>query len=244
MLDFKNYINLHEVTLRYHDKLNPLVWDNDVLRPEIRSHLLKIADHWREFANIPKKAVIDILLTGGNANFNYTKFSDLDVHLLVDKDKIADCESEVLDDYLKDKKQLWTLNHSIKVYGYEVELYAQDKNEPTSKNQGVYSLVHDRWKNKPKKEKIDLNDPFLKKKVDHYKKIIDMFVQSKSDDVDKMNVFKEKLRNMRSSAVRQGGEFSLENLAFKELRNIGYLDKLSDYITHIEDRDLSLSKGE
>ena len=74
--------------------------------------------------------------------------------------------------------------------------------------------------------------------------IIEFFINSKSDDVQKMKNFKDKLRDMRSAAVRRGGEFSLENLAFKELRNLGYIDKLSDYITHIEDKDLSLEKGD
>jgi hypothetical protein len=45
---------------------------------------------------------------------------------------------------------------------------------------------------------------------------------------------------MRASAIQQGGEFALENLVFKELRNRGYLDKLSKYIVNLEDRKLSL----
>ena len=45
---------------------------------------------------------------------------------------------------------------------------------------------------------------------------------------------------MRASAIQQGGEFALENLVFKELRNRGYLDKLSNHIKHLEDTNLSL----
>ena len=242
MLNFKYFLDIAESTLQYHQELNPVIWKGDDIKPEIKRHLLKIAEYWRDFANIPQNAVIDVLLTGGNANYNYTEFSDLDVHLLVDKDKIADCDADVLDDYLKDKKQLWALNHDIKIYGYEVELYAQDKDEPTSTDQGVFSLKNSKWLNKPKRHKIDLSDGFLKKKIDYFKKIIEFFINSKSDDVQKMKNFKDKLRDMRSAAVRRGGEFSLENLAFKELRNLGYIDKLSDYITHIEDKDLSLEK--
>ena len=136
------------------------------------------------------------------------------------------------------------MTHDIKVYGYDVEIYAQDKNEATSKNQGVYSLKNDSWIKEPKKIKIDLKDPALQKKVDHYKKIIEFFINNKVDDFAVMDKFKEKLRDMRSAAVRQGGEFSLENLAFKELRNLGYLDKFSDYIISVEDKNLSLKKGE
>ena len=45
---------------------------------------------------------------------------------------------------------------------------------------------------------------------------------------------------MRSSAIEKGGEYAPENLVFKELRNRGYLDKMSKYVRNLEDEDLSL----
>ena len=69
---------------------------------------------------------------------------------------------------------------------------------------------------------------------------IDFLILNKSDDLDEFKKLKDKIREMRSSAIRKGGEFSIENLVFKELRNSGYLEKLSSYITKIEDRSLSL----
>jgi hypothetical protein len=240
MQGFRQFLTESELTLKYHDELNPNIWSKDQIKDAVRQHLLKIAEQWRVTAKIPKSAIKNILLTGGNANYNYTKFSDLDVHLLVDKKLIADCDKEILDDYLKDKKSLWTLTHDIKIYGLPVELYAQDISEKTSSNQGVYSLKDDRWITKPKKEKVNLADPILKRKIASLKHTIDMFINQKCEDLDKMNDFKEKLRKMRSAAIERGGEFSLENLAFKELRNLGYLDKFSDYIKHFVNLSLSL----
>jgi len=240
MLNFKQFIIESETTLEYHEQLNPVIWKDDIIKPEVRKHLLEIADAWREFANIPSKAVKDILLTGGNANYNYTKFSDLDVHLLVDKKKIADCEKVILDDYLKDKKALWALNHDIKIYGYTVELYAQDIDEATSSDQGVFSLKQKEWISKPKKVSINLKDTYLLKKIKTLKGTIDYFISSKCDDVKKLEEFKEKMRNMRSAAIKSGGEFSIENLAFKELRNRGYLDRLTNYIKNVEDTKFGL----
>lgn len=241
MNGFKSFFIESELTLKYHDELNPKIWSGRELIEKVRTHLLKIAEQWRQSANIPKESIKDILLTGGNANYNYTKFSDLDVHLLVDKKLIADCESKILDDYLKDKKAMWALNHDIKVCGFPVELYAQDISEKTPSNQGVFSLKDNKWVSLPKKEKVDLANPALKRKIAALKHTIDLFVQQKSEDVQKMNAFKEKLRNMRSAAIQKGGEFSLENLAFKELRNLGYLDKFSNYIKNVSDLSLSLS---
>jgi hypothetical protein len=242
MLNFKDFILEEKTTLRFHDVLNPLLWDKNILKPEVNSRLLKIADVWRDFAKIPKEAVKDILFTGGNANYNYTKFSDIDLHLFLDKKEVADCDKEILDDFLKDKKSLWSLNHDIKIYGIPVEIYAQDVKEATSSDQGVYSLVNQKWLKKPKKTIVDLEDTFLLNKIKNLKDQIDNFIDSKSEDIQKMNAFKEKIKNTRAFAVQKGGEFSLENLAFKELRNLGYIDKLSDYIKKAEDKKLTLEK--
>lgn len=240
MLDFKYFLNESKTTLQFHDELNPKIWQKFSLKSEISKQLLKIAEAWRDFAKIPKNAVKDILFTGGNANYNYTKYSDIDLHLLVDKKAIAECDKDILDDFLKDKKSLWTLSHNVKIYGIPVELYAQDLEEATSSDQGVYSLTSNKWIRKPKKTCLNLKDTYLTNKIRHLKNQIDNFVDSKSEDVKKMNDFKERLRDTRAAAVQKGGEFSLENLAFKELRNLGYIDKLSDYIKKAEDAKLSL----
>jgi hypothetical protein len=145
-----------------------------------------------------------------------------------------------MDDYLRDKKALCTLTHDITVKNFPVELYAQGSEDATSGDQGVYSLQDDKWIKEPKKEKVSFNDPYLKKKIDDIESHINKFIDNKSNDVEEMNKYKEKLRTMRGAAIQKGGEFSVENLAFKELRNRGLLDKFSDYIRSVEDEDLSL----
>lgn len=237
MLNFKQYL---ETTLQYHNELNPVLWKDDDLKKIVKDHLLEIAEAWRKFANIPTPSIKDIVLTGGNANYNYTKYSDIDIHLIIDKKKIADCEKKILDDYLKDKKTLWAVNHNIKIYGFSVELYAQDINEPTSSNQGVYSLMNGKWIKKPSKEKVDLKDKFLLKKIKNLKELIDYLISNKCDDISELDELKTKLRDMRAAGIKKSGEFSIENLAYKELRNLGYIEKLSNYIKTIEDKKLGL----
>ena len=73
----------------YHEDLNVKFWDGLTLRTEVRDKLLEIGYIWAEFAKIPSNAIQDIILVGGNANYNYTEYSDLDLHLVVDKDEIC-----------------------------------------------------------------------------------------------------------------------------------------------------------
>jgi len=223
----------------YHKKLNIKFWDNGVLRPEVKDKLLQIGTKWAEFAKIPSTAIEDMILVGGNANYNYTRFSDLDLHLVVNKNEIADCP-ELLDDYLRDKKKLWALVHDIKIYSHPVELYAQDEKDPLPANQGVYSVTQDKWLMEPRQVKVDLTDPLLFAKVRDMMEKIDDLIENQADDSSVLKKLKNKIRDMRSSAIQQGGEFALENLVFKELRNRGYLDKLSNHIRHLEDTNLSL----
>ena len=239
MKSFRNILReAVELTLQYHDELNPKIWDDTKLKPEVRAKLMMIARTWAGFAKIPPAAITDIILVGGNANFNYTPYSDIDLHVVVDMDKIPECEG-LLDEYLRGKKQLWGLVHDIKIYGHDVELYAQDKDTAYTKDQGVYSVKNDKWLVQPVKKEVNLKDPGIKRKVEQYVEKIDTLISTSAED-EAFETLKTKFSEMRAAALKQGGEFSVENLVFKELRNLGYLDKVTEYLRSKQDQRLSL----
>jgi len=155
-----------QTTLEYHKTLNQKLWNGFDLKPEVRSKLLEIGDAWANWAGIPTEAIADMILVGGNGNFNYTPKSDIDLHLLIDLDAIENCPSYI-DDYLKDKKQLWALTHNITIYGQDVELYAQDKSVAYTLGQGVYSIKNNKWLVHPEKSCPKLDDPAVASKVDN-----------------------------------------------------------------------------
>lgn len=228
-----------KLTFKYHDKLNPKFWSNNKLDAKVRMRLIQIGREWAKFANIPESSIKDMIFVGGNANYNYTEFSDIDLHLVVDKNKLPECP-DLIDDYLKDKKQLWALTHDIKIYGHDVELYAEEEGLERPADQGVYSVKFNKWISAPKRMSKKVDETLLKGKTRAMMDRIDFLIRNRSDDLDEFKKLKEKIRDMRSSAIRKGGEFSIENLVFKELRNNGYLEKLSDYTRKIEDKSLSL----
>ena len=227
-----------KLTLRSHETLNPNLWKKEKLDPEVWRALNRIGKEWQSFANIPDSAIRDVIICGGNANYNYTDQSDIDLHLVVDKEGVK-CDG-LVDDYLQSKKQLWALTHDITVKGQPVELYAQDFRDPFRKGQGIYSLKSNRWLQKPTKYKIDRRDPEVVRKTKQYMDSIDHMIDSKSDDISSLRKLKNRLKQMRSTAIEKGGEVAPENLVFKELRNRGYLDKMNNYIRNLEDESLSL----
>ena len=234
----KALISELKTTLQSHDTLNPKLFKDKKLDPEVWQTLNKIGKEWASFANIPAAAIKDVIVVGGNANYNYTKHSDIDLHLVVDKKGIK-CQG-LIDDYLQSKKQLWALTHDITVKGQPVELYAQDYRDPFRQGQGVYSLRTNRWLQEPKRVKFNSKSPEVVNKVKDISFQINSLIDSKSDDIDAFKQIKRKLKIMRATAIEKGGEYAPENLAFKELRNRGTLDRMNKYLRQLEDKELSL----
>lgn len=232
-----------ETTLQYHKQLNPKIWDTvGELKQDVKDKLIQIADAWVAFAKISPDLIYDVVITGGNVNYNYTPNSDIDLHIVMSRSAINP-DRAFVDEYLQDKKILWTLQHpNISIYGYPVELYAQDIDEKPHANQGVYSLIQNRWIARP--QMLDLNfedDYHLQKKVQFYKNMIDKMVDDNASD-DTIDILKDKIKKMRGDSIAKEGEFAFGNLIFKELRNAGYLDKLNDYKKTKQDNILSLGR--
>ena len=113
--------------------------------------------------------VEDFTFTGSLANYNYTKYSDLDLHLLVDFKKI-DENLDLVKEYFRARTSLWNQKHKILIKNYEVEIYVQDVDEEHHST-GVYSIKNDKWIANPWKpgQKIPKYDKsVIKKKINAF----------------------------------------------------------------------------
>lgn len=226
------------------DELNPKIWDeNQKMRPEVKKTLLKIADDYFESLEIPGVDIEDVTMTGSLANYNWSKYSDVDLHIVVDY-KDVPVDEDLVQDFFKSKSSNWNKEHDVKIYGYDVELYVQDINEPHHST-GVYSILNNEWKVKPEKKKITVNDKSVKDKAnmlmdrieDLYDELIDGDYNVAIKGVDKLT---EKIKKMRQSGLESGGEFSVENIVFKVLRRNGMMDRLYDIKTVAYDKSVTL----
>jgi hypothetical protein len=254
---FENYFLLEkQISAFYNDELNPKFWTKKVsksgtdekwvLDPIIRKKLLNIGeDFYDKFEDIiGKTPIVDIQLTGSLANYNYTKFSDLDVHVLIDFNKI-DAPKKVLKAAVDGVRFVWNVRHDIKMRGHDVELYLQDSKEPHTSS-GLFSLKDNKWVKKPKFELPEVDKDDVDKKIEGIKQDINQFesklisstkIPSDAKELYKRaNALKEKIHKMRKEGLEKGGEFSVGNLAFKGLRNDGYIEKLIDIISEAYDK--------
>ena len=218
------------------DDLNDKIWINDKLKPNIRNILLKNSAVFMKHLELGRDKIEDIVLTGSMANYNWTKTSDLDLHLIIDYSKLpkgSNCGKACFDL----KRIMWNENRNIKAKGYDIELYVQDIKEPHAAT-GVFSILNNKWLIKPTKKTIVIDKHTAKKKARDIMDLIDhLSTSSSQEEFDRLKL---KIKDMRSSGLDTGGEYSAENIAFKILRNNGYLQKLSDIKGSALDKELSL----
>ena len=244
---FKTYF---EESNYYNDTLHPQFWDEFEFKEDILKPILKIVDDFvKDDAHISPEMVEDVQLTGSLANYNYSEYSDLDVHILLDFADINKDE-EIVKRALDGKRFIWNLRHDIKFNGHEVELYFQDIHEPHVAS-GLFSLSGNRWIKKPKYEKPEVDHEDVVKKANSFKKELDLLadvLDNISDEKEfslinrRAKKLKEKIMKMRKEGLAGKGEFSVENLAFKTLRNDQTIARLNELI--IKSYDLMFSKEE
>jgi|ETNvirenome_6_85_1030632.scaffolds.fasta_scaffold02666_15 hypothetical protein len=225
--------------IKIHDKLNPLLWEDHKLDGDVRAILISIADEFYKFLEI-SAPLKDIKFIGSLANYNYTSKSDIDLHLVVNYGEIDD-NIELVRNYFANSKNLWNITHSITVRGYDVEVYVEDEGEsPTSS--GSYTVLNNTWIHTPQKSVGEIDTAAAEEKATKVRKEIIMATDMESGE-DKLFVLrnlKQKIKKMRRCGLEKGGEYSVENIAFKILRNEGALGKLHNSYNREYDNSLTL----
>lgn len=239
-----NEIKKVKTHLEYHQNLNQKIWNkDDILHDDVKKALENISNAFLTFLKITPDKVVDVIITGSNANYNWSKMSDIDLHIVLSYSAICkDCENGSgfdLNDCFEAKKNLWNERHEITVRGHDVELYVQPSLDEITGNAGVFSLSKNEWVKKPTKEEDLVYDKrLIESKAKELMDQIDS-LQTGSSEEDTKRLM-AKIKKMRQAGLASGGEFSLENLVFKTLRNNGYMDKLYKLDQEIQDKDLSL----
>lgn len=218
------------------------------MKKEIRERLLNISDDFIESFGV-EFFIHDIVLTGSLSNYNWSEYSDVDLHILIDMNEIGDggSNSKILQTIVKEffdaKKDVWNEKHDIKVKNFEVEVYVQDIDEPHISS-GVYSLLHNKWIIEPEEKNLNIDDRKILEKGEEFAKKIDSLLKigPKPEVLTKIDSLRKKLKQFRQSGLETGGEYSYENLTFKLLRRNGYIEKLLKLKTDITDNKLSITQ--
>ena len=225
--------------------LQPKLWKNSThLYPGVKAALMEIVDEFVENLGLDID-IADIIVTGSIANYNWSKFSDIDVHILVDFDDI-NTDHDLVKRFFDAVRSNWNKLHDIRVKGHEVELYVQDINEPHIST-GVYSLPDEKWLVTPKKIEPQIDKVTALKKMKSLAREVDklsaIYDNRQYEEAFKFaERIKEKIKRMRQSGLQRSGIYSPENLAFKMLRRSGDIEQLFAIYTQAYDQIYSLDQ--
>ena len=235
----------------YKDELNTSFWqkiNSDIpddsgaeyysFDEKLRNKLLEIAKDF--YKDLKFEAPIeDIQLTGSLANYNWTDKSDLDVHVLIDF-SLIDENKDLVKKAVDGLRFIWNIRHKLKIRGYDVELYLQDVNEQHTAS-GLFSLLNNKWVripkyNPPEIDYKDVDEKFhgLTSDILEMENLVNSsnFINATEVEIYNHSVsLKNKIMNMRREGLAREGEFSVENLVFKKLRNEGYIEKVIELIS-------------
>jgi len=227
-------------SLKPKDTLNPKLWkDENTLKDGILEQLMQIAQDFYENLGLDTDLIEDITITGSSASYNWSKYSDIDLHILLDFKKVNK-DIELVEEYFRGKTFVWNHKHEIMISDHEVEIYVQNTKE-VHHSGGVYSIKNNKWATEPVSTDVQIDYEGVQNKlstlVDCIERVEELYEDREYRKSHKYGKkIKEKIKNMRSSGLEADGIYSIENLAFKMLRRTGYIGILSDVIDDSYDK--------
>ena len=238
-------------SFKVQDDLHPKIWVNNKLNSRVRLRLLDIADDFIDTLAVNWVKPKDVVFTGSLANYNWSKYSDIDLHVILDYSKVYK-KKEFVEDYFNAKKEMWLNEHpKLKIYGFPVEVYVEDS-EGDNTSSGVYSLYKNKWIKEPDDfQNAKLNEKYIKEYAAKLMTQVDKLEtkQKKEKDEHKIETIQKQLKNvydkvkkLRTEGLKKGGEMSSGNIIFKILRRAGYIDKIWRLINTSYDRINSLNE--
>lgn len=237
--EFIYEIEAEDINLKSFDvkeDLHPKIWVNNKLNSRVRLRLLDIVNDYMKDLSVDWVKPKDIVLTGSIANYNWSKYSDIDIHILMDYSKVYK-KTDFVEDYFKSKKDLWNQSHEdLKIYGFPVEIFVEDINAKSTTT-GLYSLEKNEWIIKPSQIEDGVqNEKYIKtmsaRLINQIEDIEEKLKNEK--DIHKIEVLSTKMKKIwdKVKGLRKEGlkskykEMSSGNIIYKVLRRTNYLDKI------------------
>ena len=250
-----NEVNSSDINLssfKPKTELHPKLWVNNKLNSRVRLRLLDIADDFIDTLAVDWVKPKDIVFTGSLANYNWSKYSDIDIHVILDYNKVYK-KKEFVEDYFSSKKELWLNEHpKLSIYGFPIELYVEDTNEQSTSS-GIYSLNKNEWIKEPVDfEDVKLNAQYIKNYAAKLMTQIDNIEKKQKNAKDDYKVEQcrkellkifDRLKKLRREGLNKGGEMSSGNIIFKILRRTKYIDKIWELINTSYDKINSIKEN-
>lgn len=219
-----------------HSTLNSDLFNTETseMHPDVHQALMKVAAFFLEDYLDSEIPIIDIRVVGSNASYNYTAASDIDLHIVTNFEQLTPCV-ELISQLFQLQKSKFNADYNIKVKGREVEVYVEDLKAGAVSN-GVYSILKNDWVKFPKQINANIEDT----SEDVVAWIEDIETAINTNNISDVQDCINRLYLMRKDSIAAEGEYSYGNQVFKDIRNLGYLNKLKSTYKDLKSSDLTL----
>lgn len=225
-----------QAAIELHNELNPKIWNSDnTLRNDVREKLNEIVDEFIASIDIPI-TIIDAHIVGSNASYNYTQYSDLDLHCIVNFKRI-EADPTITEAWMWAQKKLFNDTYDISIRGVNVEMYVEDVGAATVSN-GIYSLFEDRWIKFPEPIEVEVDEDAVDAEVASLSEFIEEDIETGT--LEEVEDRIDQIYLIRKNGLATDGEYGVGNQTFKELRNLGYLDALKERVLELRSKELSI----
>lgn len=233
-----------------HNELNQKLFDGNHLKPEVKEKAEEIINEFLKILAEDEVRLIvrDVILTGSNASYNYTKDSDIDLHIIAETKSFEE-SADVYAKLYRAYGRIFGNKFEISFYGIPVEIYVETESNPVVSN-GIYSVMFDKWVKEPSAIAIpEIDQKAINKAakpwIDEAKALIKEVDDNVADGEEKIDDYITRIYELRQKGIYSaaGNEYSTENLIFKEVRNAGLLDKLKKLKNVLISKKLSLEEG-
>ena len=224
---------LNETLVTIQDELNPVLWSDNKLRPDIKEKIMDLVNEFQSTLDIPL-TILDINIVGSNASYNYTDKSDVDIHIITNFEEYG-YPKEFIKVAMNSFKTNFNNKYDVNYGGYNVEIYVEEVKSSPQTN-GIYSVLRDEWIKEPVKlQPIDVDlEPEYTLFTDRINEIL-----SGGTEEDIIRVIDD-LYLLRRNSLVMDGEFGKGNLIFKTIRNDGLLDELKERKVELASKELSV----
>ena len=193
------------------DDLNSKIWEKEGnsynIKSEVREKLLETSNIFIDSLGVDV-IITDIIMIGSLVNYNWSKYSDIDLHIVVNFNQFSENTKDLYLEFFDLKKIIFNQKHDITMFGYDVECFVQDENTEAFSS-GVYSILYDMWMNEPKKiNKETIDKELIKERSKQWMRIIDGVVDNIEDEDPEeikniVKKYKEKLKNFRNCGLEK-----------------------------------------
>lgn len=178
------YVENMEEDIEKHDELNPKLFEGNNLKEDVKNALLDIVNAFVEDLkeNEVDIKIKDAVIIGSNVSYNYTKDSDLDLHIIADTENSKYSE-DLLTLLYSAYRSIFNKNYDITIKGIPCEVYVELDSVQANSN-GIYSLYNG-WIKEPEQKDIpDIDkeefDKLFKEWEDKYFNLLDGKVDTKN----------------------------------------------------------------